>query len=469
MAEGRGLDLSFSQLAAGALATVTATILASYFGSFGTIIGAAGSSVISTAGAAIYQHFFRRTGDKLKEAGQHVVAKGVLRPTLVSPRGAAKSTVRVPGPRPATSRLDSPEADRPKPGPKPESTSDTKAGEAGSGTTGKSGTGSGRGTAAGGTSRHGRRTRTLADIVDPSNGVTSRIGDDGPNGRSREATAGAFPIATGDTPAERPGPGSAGGLGAFGDRPEDGGAAMGAFGDAERGDDATRVEPAEGDGGTRVFAANADGGSGDGADGADGTGDGADETAVIGEDTNLAGSEDAETMAINAMSGVSEVYTASTVRPRASFAEMLSWARGRWVVLIGGAVLVFAVVMGGVTLVEKVMDKPLSDAVRGRGGSGTTLTGGSGATTPTPEPHGTPTTKGTPNPNGSGRPNPGNTAQDTPNPGRTNPQPAQTNRQPPVPSANPSSVPTSQPTSNGGENGTDRNHEQLQTQAPPGE
>ena len=497
MAERRGLDLSFSQVAAGALATVTATVLASFFGTFGTLIGAAASSVVSTAGAALYQHFFRRTGDRLKEAGQHVAAKGVLRNTLVSPHGTGMSTVKVPGlavsPEPRTG---GPESAQPRPG--------TRPGTPGSGTPSPERTSpgttrpgrSGSDTATSSRPRPGRSgPRTLADVVGRSDGVTSRVGDDRSNGTSREATAGAFPIATGDASSQRPRrPGSesqtAGGQGAFGDRPEGGGTAkMGAFGDAEPDDDATRVDAADGagdgagddEGGTHTFSANADGvddatavdaASADDAD-ADGAGadGGGDETAVIGEGTNLAGSEDAETMAIGAMSGVSEVYTASTVRPRASLGEMLSWARGRWAVLLGGAVVLFAVVMGGVTLAEKVMQKPLSDAVRGRSGSGTSLFGGgSGGTTPTPEPTGTSTTTGTPSPTGSQQPTPGSTAQNTPNPAQTNPQPGQTSQQPLRPSTNPSSVPSSQPTSTGAPNGTNnQNNARLSTPAPPGQ
>lgn len=83
MAEKAGLKLSFSQIAAGALATVTATVIASFFGVYGTIGGAAASSVISTAGTAIYQRFFRRTEDKLKQAGQHMTGMGI-QPTRMS-------------------------------------------------------------------------------------------------------------------------------------------------------------------------------------------------------------------------------------------------------------------------------------------------------------------------------------------------------------------------------------------------
>ena len=53
-------ELSVTQLIAGAGATVTATVAASYFGVGGTLIGAGAVSVLSTAGATVYQHFLDR-------------------------------------------------------------------------------------------------------------------------------------------------------------------------------------------------------------------------------------------------------------------------------------------------------------------------------------------------------------------------------------------------------------------------
>lgn len=58
---GRGKpDVSVTQLVAGALATATATVVASYFGVAGTLIGAAMMSVVSTGGAALYKHYLER-------------------------------------------------------------------------------------------------------------------------------------------------------------------------------------------------------------------------------------------------------------------------------------------------------------------------------------------------------------------------------------------------------------------------
>ena len=55
-----GQQLSVTQLIAGAGATVTATVAASYFGVGGTLIGAGAVSVLSTVGATVYQHFLDR-------------------------------------------------------------------------------------------------------------------------------------------------------------------------------------------------------------------------------------------------------------------------------------------------------------------------------------------------------------------------------------------------------------------------
>jgi hypothetical protein len=61
-------ELNITQLIAGAGATVTATVAASYFGVGGTLIGAGAVSVLSTVGATIYQHFLDR-------GRQRIVAK----------------------------------------------------------------------------------------------------------------------------------------------------------------------------------------------------------------------------------------------------------------------------------------------------------------------------------------------------------------------------------------------------------
>ena len=59
-------QLNVAQVAGGALAAVTAAVVASRFGLGGTLIGAALASVVSTTGAALYSHAFRRTGSTVR-------------------------------------------------------------------------------------------------------------------------------------------------------------------------------------------------------------------------------------------------------------------------------------------------------------------------------------------------------------------------------------------------------------------
>jgi hypothetical protein len=66
-AERRGLELSFTQVAASALAAVAGAMLASQLGVYGTILGAAVVSAGATTGGAVFQHLFRRTGEQFRE------------------------------------------------------------------------------------------------------------------------------------------------------------------------------------------------------------------------------------------------------------------------------------------------------------------------------------------------------------------------------------------------------------------
>ncbi|MEU6665238.1 hypothetical protein [Streptomyces sp. NPDC046727] len=63
------IDLSVPQVAGSALAAVVAAKLASYFGVYGTILGAGVVSVVATCGGTLFQHFFKRTGEQLREKG----------------------------------------------------------------------------------------------------------------------------------------------------------------------------------------------------------------------------------------------------------------------------------------------------------------------------------------------------------------------------------------------------------------
>ncbi|WP_018547321.1 hypothetical protein [Streptomyces sp. LaPpAH-108] len=61
------VDLSVPQVAGSALAAVVAAKLASYFGVYGTILGAGVVSVVATCGGSVFQQVFRRTGEQLRE------------------------------------------------------------------------------------------------------------------------------------------------------------------------------------------------------------------------------------------------------------------------------------------------------------------------------------------------------------------------------------------------------------------
>ncbi|MFF8987176.1 hypothetical protein ACF08E_27870 [Streptomyces globisporus] len=64
--EGR-IDLSLPQVAGSAVAAVAAAVLASQLGVYGTIAGAGVMSVVATCGGSVFQHFFRRTGEQIRE------------------------------------------------------------------------------------------------------------------------------------------------------------------------------------------------------------------------------------------------------------------------------------------------------------------------------------------------------------------------------------------------------------------
>jgi hypothetical protein len=115
-----------------------------------------------------------------------------------------------------------------------------------------------------------------------------------------------------------------------------------------------------------------------------------------------------------------------------------SWLRPRWYVLAGAAVAIFAVVMGGITLVEALANKPVSSMVGGPDRSGTSFgqTFGGGGSTPANEPSTSPTATPTTSPSGSVQPTP------SANPTRPGgPQPPQSSAPPTGPSS-PTPAPT---------------------------
>ncbi|MEV7121893.1 hypothetical protein [Kitasatospora griseola] len=78
--ERKRLDLTMTQVAASALATVVGAVLASELGVYGTILGAAVVSVGATTGSAVFQHLFKRTGERLRNRGAESVPVEPPRP-----------------------------------------------------------------------------------------------------------------------------------------------------------------------------------------------------------------------------------------------------------------------------------------------------------------------------------------------------------------------------------------------------
>ncbi len=99
----RRIDLSLPQVAGSAVAAVAAAVLASQLGVYGTIAGAGVMSVVATCGGSVFQHFFRRTGEQIREVtvqvthpeGRQVtVHTRRRRPPGAEPRRSARSRSR---------------------------------------------------------------------------------------------------------------------------------------------------------------------------------------------------------------------------------------------------------------------------------------------------------------------------------------------------------------------------------------
>ncbi|MYW98144.1 hypothetical protein SAMN02745831_04023 [Streptomyces sp. PgraA7] len=105
----RRIDLSLPQVAGSAVAAVAAAVLASQLGVYGTIAGAGVMSVVATCGGSVFQHFFRRTGEQIREVTVQVthpegrqVTVHTKETTPAGRRAAAQRTEPEPaGPRPA--------------------------------------------------------------------------------------------------------------------------------------------------------------------------------------------------------------------------------------------------------------------------------------------------------------------------------------------------------------------------------
>ncbi|MEU5715952.1 hypothetical protein AB0G71_09210 [Streptomyces sp. NPDC020403] len=72
----RRIDLSLPQVAGSAVAAVAAAVMASQLGVYGTIAGAGVMSVVATCGGSVFQHFFRRTGEQIREVTVQVKHPG---------------------------------------------------------------------------------------------------------------------------------------------------------------------------------------------------------------------------------------------------------------------------------------------------------------------------------------------------------------------------------------------------------
>jgi len=133
---------------------------------------------------------------------------------------------------------------------------------------------------------------------------------------------------------------------------------------------------------------------------------------------------------------------------RRAFHDTAAWARRRWIMLAVSSMAVFAVVMAGITILEKVTDRPASGWVGANDGRGTTWgnlgdgggTDGAPAETPSPRTTGeTGEPTGTPSTGGQGT-EPGR----EPTPGATD-GPAQPGPPTPQPSSQPTAPSTPEP------------------------
>jgi hypothetical protein len=92
----KGAQLSATQIAAGALASVSSAVVASFFGLAGTLIGAGLASVISTVCAALYSSSLQKTNEKLRRArGQLTGRQSPVEETRVAPAAAATPATQV--------------------------------------------------------------------------------------------------------------------------------------------------------------------------------------------------------------------------------------------------------------------------------------------------------------------------------------------------------------------------------------
>jgi uncharacterized membrane protein YgcG len=90
------ISLTVTQVAAGALAAVSAAVLASFFGVAGTVIGAALVSVVSTVGSALYSASLSRTSEKLRRTREGLANRPAAAPTRELPASGGAPTRELP-------------------------------------------------------------------------------------------------------------------------------------------------------------------------------------------------------------------------------------------------------------------------------------------------------------------------------------------------------------------------------------
>lgn len=87
----KGIGVSVAQVIAGALASVSAAVVASFFGVAGTLIGAATTSVVATVGGALYRSSLERTQAQVVRIRRNPdtgkVTREVEEPTMPARRG----------------------------------------------------------------------------------------------------------------------------------------------------------------------------------------------------------------------------------------------------------------------------------------------------------------------------------------------------------------------------------------------
>ncbi len=90
---------SFTQVAASALAAVSAALISSTFGVAGTLIGTAIASVIASVGSTLYLASLRRTNDRLRRVA--VVARRTDWSSALATRPSRQPAMPAPAPNPA--------------------------------------------------------------------------------------------------------------------------------------------------------------------------------------------------------------------------------------------------------------------------------------------------------------------------------------------------------------------------------